>query len=127
MITIQDINFKDKKALVRVDFNVPLNKEFVVTDPTRIQAAKPTILKILNDGGSCVLMSHLGRPKGKEAAFSLQHIVDSVSNVLGVPVLFVSDCVGDTAESAAANLKPGEVLLLENLRYYKEENPLDIY
>jgi len=125
MITIQDINFKDKKALVRVDFNVPLNKEFEVTDPTRIQAAKPTILKILNDGGSCVLMSHLGRPKGKEEAFSLHHIVDSVSNVLGVPVLFVSDCVGDTAESAAANLKPGEVLLLENLRYYKEETAGD--
>ena len=125
MKTIQDINFKDKKALIRVDFNVPLNKEFVVTDATRIEAAKPTIEKILTDGGSCVLMSHLGRPKNKELAFSLQHIVEAASKALGVPVLFAPDCVGDIAETAVANLKPGEVLLLENVRYYKEETAGD--
>ena len=125
MKTIQDINFKDKKALIRVDFNVPLNKEFVVTDATRIEAAKPTIEKILTDGGSCVLMSHLGRPKSKELAFSLQHIVEAASKALGVPVLFAPDCVGDIAETAVANLKPGEVLLLENVRYYKEETAGD--
>ena len=125
MKTLQDINFKDKKALIRVDFNVPLNKEFVVTDATRIEAAKPTIEKILTDGGSCVLMSHLGRPKNKELAFSLQHIVEAASKALGVPVLFAPDCVGDIAETAVANLKPGEVLLLENVRYYKEETAGD--
>ena len=125
MKTLQDINFKDKKALIRVDFNVPLNKEFVVTDATRIEAAKPTIEKILTDGGSCVLMSHLGRPKSKELAFSLQHIVEAASKALGVPVLFAPDCVGDIAETAVANLKPGEVLLLENVRYYKEETAGD--
>lgn len=125
MKTIQYINFKDKKALIRVDFNVPLNKEFVVTDATRIEAAKPTIEKILTDGGSCVLMSHLGRPKNKELAFSLQHIVEAASKALGVPVLFAPDCVGDIAETAVANLKPGEVLLLENVRYYKEETAGD--
>ena len=125
MKTIQDINFKDKKALIRVDFNVPLNKEFVVTDATRIEAAKPTIEKILKDGGSCVLLSHLGRPKNKERAFSLQHIVEAASKALGVPVLFAGDCVGDIAETAVANLKPGEVLLLENVRYYKEETAGD--
>ena len=125
MKTLQDINFKDKKALIRVDFNVPLNKEFVVTDATRIEAAKPTIEKILTDGGSCVLMSHLGRPKNKELAFSLQHIVEAASKALGVSVLFAPDCVGDIAETAVANLKPGEVLLLENVRYYKEETAGD--
>jgi len=104
---------------------VPLNKEFVVTDATRIEAAKPTIEKILTDGGSCVLMSHLGRPKSKELAFSLQHIVEAASKALGVPVLFAPDCVGDIAETAVANLKPGEVLLLENVRYYKEETAGD--
>ena len=125
MKTLQDINFKDKKALIRVDFNVPLNKEFVVTDATRIEAAKPTIEKILKDAGSCVLLSHLGRPKNKELAFSLQHIVEAASKALGVPVLFAGDCVGDIAETAVANLKPGEVLLLENVRYYKEETAGD--
>ena len=125
MKTKPDLNFKDKKALKRVDFNVPLNKEFVVTDATRIEAAKPTIEKILTDGGSCVLMSHLGRPKSKELAFSLQHIVEAASKALGVPVLFAPDCVGDIAETAVANLKPGEVLLLENVRYYKEETAGD--
>ena len=125
MKTIQDINFKDKKALIRVDFNVPLNKELVVTDSTRIEAAKPTIEKILNDGGSCVLLSHLGRPKNKELAFSLQHIVEAVSKVLGVQVLFASDCVGEIAETAVANLKPKQVLLLENVRYHMQETAGD--
>ena len=125
MKTIQDINFKDKKALIRVDFNVPLSNELVVTDATRIEAAKPTIVKILQDGGSCVLLSHLGRPKNKEPEFSLQHIVEAASTVLGVDVLFAPDCVGDIAETAVANLKPGEVLLLENVRYYKEETAGD--
>jgi phosphoglycerate kinase len=125
MKTIQDINFKDKKALIRVDFNVPLNNELVVTDATRIEAAKPTIVKILQGGGSCVLLSHLGRPKSKELEFSLQHIVEAASKVLGVHVLFVPDCVGEIAETAVANLKPGEVLLLENVRYYKEETAGD--
>jgi phosphoglycerate kinase len=125
MKTIQDINFKDKKALIRVDFNVPLNKELVVTDLTRIEAAKPTIEKILNDGGSCVLLSHLGRPKNKELEFSLQHIVEAVSKVLGVQVLFAPDCVGEIAETAVANLKPKQVLLLENVRYYVQETAGD--
>jgi len=125
MKTIQDINFKDKKALIRVDFNVPLNKELVVTDLTRIEAAKPTIEKILNDGGSCVLLSHLGRPKNKELEFSLQHIVEAVSKVLGVQVLFASDCVGEIAETAVANLKPKQVLLLENVRYHMQETDGD--
>tara|TARA_B100000497_G_scaffold104653_1_gene120469 strand:- start:105 stop:1292 length:1188 start_codon:yes stop_codon:yes gene_type:complete len=125
MKTIQDINFKDKKALIRVDFNVPLNKELVVTDLTRIEAAKPTIEKILNDGGSCVLLSHLGRPKNKELEFSLQHIVEAVSKVLGVQVLFASDCVGEIAETAVANLKPKQVLLLENVRYHMQETAGD--
>ena len=106
MKTIQNINFKDKKALIRVDFNVPLNNELVVTDATRIEAAKPTIVKILQDGGSCVLLSHLGRPQNKELEFSLQHIVEAASTVLGVHVLFAPDCVGDIAETAVANLKP---------------------
>ena len=125
MKTIQDINFKNKKALIRVDFNVPLNKDLVVTDTTRIEAAKTTILKILKDGGSCVLLSHLGRPKNKELEFSLQHIIEAASRVLGVPVLFAPDCVGDTAQTAVARLKPSEVLLLENVRYYKEETAGD--
>ena len=125
MKTIHDINFKDKKALIRVDFNVPLNKELVVTDLTRIEAAKPTIEKILNDGGSCVLLSHLGRPKNKELEFSLQHIVEAVSKVLGVQVLFASDCVGEIAETAVANLKPKQVLLLENVRYHMQETAGD--
>ena len=125
MKTIQDINFKDKKALIRVDFNVPLNKELVVTDLTRIEAAKPTIEKILNDGGSCVLLSHLGRPKNKELEFSLQHIVEAISKVLGVQVLFASDCVGEIAETAVANLKPKQVLLLENVRYHMQETAGD--
>lgn len=125
MKTVNDFNFDSKKALIRVDFNVPLNDEFQVTDTTRIVAAKPTIIKILEDGGSCILMSHLGRPKGNESAFSLQHIVPVVSEILGVAVKFVPDCVGETVEEAAQNLQSGEILLLENLRFYKEEKEGD--
>ncbi len=125
MKTIDDFNFEDKKALIRVDFNVPLNDDHEVTDATRIEAAKPTITKILKDGGSVVLMSHLGRPKANESEFSLKNIVDKVSEVLDVKVKFVNDCVGEEAETAAENLKPGEVLLLENLRYHKEEEKGD--
>ena len=126
MKTIYDINFKAKKALIRVDFNVPLDETFHVTDATRIEAAKPTIDKILADGGSVILMSHLGRPKGVQAEFSLQHIVGKVSEVLGLPVQFASDCMGEKAENAAAKLQPGDVLLLENLRFYAEEEAGDI-
>ncbi|WP_159022136.1 phosphoglycerate kinase [Formosa sp. L2A11] len=126
MKTLNDFNFNNKKALIRVDFNVPLDKDFTVTDNTRIVSAKPTIIKILEDGGSCVLMSHLGRPKGAQDEFSLKHIVNEVSNILGVTVKFASDCVGEVAEKAVADLKPGEVLLLENLRFYAEETAGDV-
>lgn len=126
MKTINDFNFKDKKAIIRVDFNVPLDEHFNVTDATRIEAAKPTIDKILQDGGSVILMSHLGRPKGVQDEFSLRHIVDTASNILGVSVKFASDCIGSVAENAAKDLKSGEVLLLENLRFYKEEEAGDI-
>jgi len=126
MKTLNDFNFSSKKALIRVDFNVPLDENFTVTDANRIEAAKPTIDKILADGGSVILMSHLGRPKGVEDNYSLKHIVKTTAEVLGVPVKFASDCVGDVAETAAANLKPGEVLLLENLRFYKEEEAGDV-
>ncbi len=121
MITINDFNFKNKKALIRVDFNVPLNEEFQVTDATRILSAKPTISKILNDGGAVVLMSHLGRPKGVDDKFSLRHIVDKVSEILKIKVKFVTDCIGDKVEKEVAALQNGEVLLLENLRFHKEE------
>jgi phosphoglycerate kinase len=126
MKTINDIHFGGKKALIRVDFNVPLNKEFQVTDITRIKAAKPTIIKVLEDGGAAVLMSHLGRPKGVEAKFSLGHIVEKVSEVLGVQAKFVDSCVGADAEAAVAALNPGEVLILENLRFHKEETAGDV-
>ncbi len=125
MKTVNDFDFKNKKALIRVDFNVPLNDDLEVTDATRIEAAKPTIIKILEDGGSCILMSHLGRPKNKEAEFSLQHIVKSASDILGVTVTFVSDCIGPRVAEAVSAVKPGEILLLENLRYYEEETKGD--
>ncbi|MFK6999484.1 phosphoglycerate kinase [Flavobacterium oreochromis] len=121
MKTIFDIDFKDKKALIRVDFNVPLDENFNVTDTTRIEAAKPTIDKILNEGGAVILLSHLGRPKGVQDQFSLKHIVSRTAEILGRPVTFASDCIGSIAENAAANVKPGDILLLENLRFYKEE------
>jgi len=126
MKTIHDINFEGKKALIRVDFNVPLDANFNVTDATRIYAAKPTIIKILEDGGAVVLMSHLGRPKGAEDKFSLKHISDKVSEIIGVEVNFTDNCVGEVAEKAAADLKMGEVLLLENLRFHDEEKKGDV-
>jgi len=125
MKTVNDFNFKNKKALIRVDFNVPLNEALEVTDATRIEAAKPTILKVLEDGGSAVLMSHLGRPKGVEEKFSLKHIVDKASDIIGVQVKFVNDCIGEDVETAVANLQNGEVLILENLRFYDEEKAGD--
>lgn len=123
---VDSLSFAGKKALVRVDFNVPLNEDFTVSDDTRIQAAVPSIKKILNDGGSAILMSHLGRPKGgPEEKYSLKHIISAVEAALGTPVQFSSDCIGAEAESKAAALKAGEVLLLENLRFYKEEEKGD--
>ena len=126
MKTLQDFNFKNKKAVIRVDFNVPLDENFHVTDTTRIEAAKPTIDKIIADGGSVILMSHLGRPNGVEEKYSLQHIVKTASEILGTEVLFASDCVGEIAKKAAENLQPGQVLLLENLRFYAEEEAGDV-
>lgn len=125
MKTIDDYNFKNKKALIRVDFNVPIGKDGKVGDKTRIEAAKPTIIKILEDGGSVILMSHLGRPENKESKYSLEQIVDAVSEVLGVKTKFVGDCVGTEAEKAVNELEAGEILLLENLRYYNEETKGD--
>ncbi len=122
MADIHSYNFSGKRALIRVDFNVPLNKEtFEVTDDTRIRAAAPTILHVLKNGGSVVLMSHLGRPNGVEEKYSLKHIVDQVAKVMGVPVKFVSDCINEESLSASRNLQPGEILLLENVRFYKQE------
>ncbi len=126
MKTINDFNFQGKKALVRVDFNVPQDEQYNVTDNTRIAAVKPTVDKIINDGGSVILMTHLGRPKGEVSnQFSLKHIVNEVSTVLGKEVKFVDDCVGENAEAAAAILQPGEILLLENLRFHNEEEKGD--
>ena len=125
MKTLNDFNFKNKKALIRVDFNVPLDANFKVTDATRIQAAKPTIIKILEDGGSCVLMSHLGRPKGAQEEFSLKHIVSKVEDIIGVETQFVNNCVGEEVEQAVANLEPGKILILENLRFHEEETKGD--
>ncbi len=123
---VDSLNFAGKKALIRVDFNVPLNEDFSVSDDTRIQAAVPSIQKILKDGGSAILMSHLGRPKGgPEEKYSLKHIISAVEAALGTKVQFASDCIGEEAESKAAGLKAGEVLLLENLRFYKEEEKGD--
>ncbi|MDD4820159.1 MAG: phosphoglycerate kinase [Flavobacteriales bacterium] len=126
MKTINDFNFAGKKAIARVDFNVPYDENFNITDDNRIQAVVPTVKKILADGGSVILMSHLGRPDGKvQDKYSLKHIVGHVSEVLGVPVKFASDCIGAPAKEAAAALKPGEVLLLENLRFHAEEEKGD--
>ena len=126
MKTINDINFKGKRALIRVDFNVPLDKSFSVTDDNRVRATIPTLKKILDDGGSCILMSHLGRPKeGPEEKYSLKHTLQTTEKLLGRKVQFAADCIGDEAKTKAKNLKPGEVLLLENLRFYKEEEKGD--
>src|SRR5689334_9975249 len=128
MKTIDQFNFKNHRALIRVDFNVPLDKQFNITDDSRIRAALPTIQKILKDGGSAVLMSHLGRPlkKLKEDGsidykkFTLKHCVQRTSDLLKTPVKFAGDCIGEEAFKMSSELKPGEVLLLENLRFYKE-------
>ena len=126
MKTVNDFNFKDKKALVRVDFNVPQSADLKVTDNTRIQAVKPTIDKILNDGGSVILMTHLGRPKGKVTEeFSLKNIVGEIETVLGRTVKFCADCIGNEATEMTSELQPGEILLLENLRFYNEEEKGD--
>ena len=122
MKTIDNYNFANKKALIRVDFNVPLNKEFEITDANRINAAIPTIKKILKDGGSVILMSHLGRPKqGPEEKFSLKHLIPYLSEQLNTEVKFADNCVGESAKKMSESLLPGEVLLLENLRFHKEE------
>ena len=126
MKTVNDFNFKNKKAIIRVDFNVPLDENFNVTDATRIEAAKPTIDKILADGGSVILMSHLGRPKGVEEKYSLKHILKTASAILGVPVQFAANCVGAEAKAASEKLQSGEVLLLENLRFHAEEEAGDL-
>lgn len=127
MRTVDSINFKNQKALIRVDFNVPLNEAFEITDDTRIKAAIPTIKKILSDGGAVILMSHLGRPKqGPENKFSLKHLVKELSDRFSTEVKFADDCIGDNAESLSSGLQPGEILLLENLRFYKEETKGDI-
>ena len=127
MKTIKDYNFQGKKALVRVDFNVPQDDQLKVTDNTRIAAVKPTVDKILSDGGSVILMAHLGRPKGEaKDEFSLKHIVDEISDVLGNKVKFAEDCIGENAVKAAAELQPGEILLLENLRFHNEEEKGDV-
>lgn len=126
MKTINDFDFKDKKALVRVDFNVPQSADLKVTDNTRIQAVKPTIDKILNDGGSVILVTHLGRPKGKfSEEFSLKNIVPEIESVLNKSISFCPDCMGEDAKNMTAALKPGEILLLENVRFYEEEEKGD--
>ena len=126
MRTLANQNFSNRRAIVRVDFNVPIDDQFQVTDSTRITAAKETIDYILNQGGSCVLISHLGRPKGKDLKLSLSHIVSKVEQILQVPVSFFGDCVGRAAEQAAASIVPGGVTLMENLRFYKEETAGDL-
>ncbi|UQD55615.1 phosphoglycerate kinase [Flavobacterium sp. K5-23] len=126
MKTLNNFDFKNKKAIIRVDFNVPLDENFNVTDATRIEAAKPTIDAILAQGGSVILMSHLGRPKGVEEKYSLKHILKKTAEILGVPVQFAANCIGEEAATAASNLQAGSVLLLENLRFHSEEEAGDV-
>ena len=126
MKTLNNFDFNNKKAIIRVDFNVPLDENFNVTDTTRIEAAKPTIDYILSNGGSVILMSHLGRPKGAQDKYSLKHILKTTSEILGVSVKFAADCIGAEAQEAAKSLKAGEVLLLENLRFHDEEEAGDV-
>ena len=126
MTQFNDQNFKGRKVLVRVDFNVPLDEQYHITDDSRIKATIPTIKKILADGGSAILMSHLGRPKdGHTDKYSLKHLVQPLSKLLGTEVQFAADCIGEEAKSKADQLQPGQVLLLENLRFYKEEEKGD--
>ena len=117
-MTLQDLDLQGKRALVRVDFNVPLDENQTITDATRIRRAVPTIQALLDAGASVVLMSHLGRPKGPSAELSLKHVVPTLSELLGKPVKFAEDCVGDKALDVTQHLAPGEVALLENLRFY---------
>ena len=125
MQIIDNYSFTGKKAIIRVDFNVPLGAQYEVSDDTRIRGALPTIKKVLQDGGSAILMSHLGRPKsGPEEKFSLKHVIPTLARHLGIDVLFASDCVGTEAKEKSSNLKPGEVLLLENLRFHSAENKI---
>jgi phosphoglycerate kinase len=127
MKTIDQISFAGKRALVRVDFNVPLDENFNITDDNRMTAALPTIQKILKDGGAVILMSHLGRPKGgPEDKFSLKHLIPHLSDLLGQEVQFADDCIGADALEKSKKLAKGEVLLLENLRFYKEEEKGDV-
>ncbi len=126
MRTLNQLNFRNECAVIRVDFNVPLNDNMEVTDTTRIEAAKPTIDYILSEGGKCVLISHLGRPKGPEPKLSLSNIIETVSQILGLPVYFSESCVGPSSQAQAAALKPGDVLMMENLRYHSEETEGDI-
>lgn len=121
MQNIDNYNFTNKRAIVRVDFNVPLNNSFEITDDTRIRAAIPTLKKVLEKGGSLIIMSHLGRPKGPNEKFSLKHIIPKIEEKLGVKIKFAPDCMGKEVQELSATLKPGEVLLLENLRFYAEE------
>ncbi len=121
MQKIDNYNFKGKRAIVRVDFNVPLNEQFQITDDTRIRAAIPTLKKVLDEGGSLIIMSHLGRPKGPTDKYSLKHIIPAIEEKIGTKIKFAPDCMGPEAEELSKNLKPGEVLLLENLRFYAEE------
>ena len=116
---MKDINFKNRKVLIRVDFNVPLDNKLRVSDDTRILASKPTIKKILDDGGSCILMSHLGRPKESEKEFSMHNILYKIEEIFERNVIFSNDCIGRRAKKLSHGLKPGEILLLENLRYYQ--------
>ncbi|HKO81703.1 MAG TPA: phosphoglycerate kinase, partial [Chitinophagaceae bacterium] len=127
MSKFTDHNFAGQKALIRVDFNVPLSDKYEITDDTRIKAAIPTIKKIIGDGGMAILMSHFGRPKGgPEEKYSLKHLVKHLSDLLGSTVLFADDCIGEQAYMTANMMRPGEVLLLENLRFYKEEEKGDV-
>ena len=125
MNRIQNYAFANKKALLRVDYNVPLNEQFEITDTTRIDASLPTLRKILDDGGSVIIMSHLGRPKGKDASCSLKHILPYLRKLTGVEVLFAEDCIGAETEAMVARLQPKQILLLENVRFYKEETDGD--
>ena len=126
MVSIEKQNFKGLKAIIRVDFNVPLDTDNKVLDSSRIEAAKPTILKVINDGGSCILMSHLGRPKKKETAFSLKNLIPEIEKILKLKLKFAEDALGNTTKEITKNLRPGEVLLLENLRFYPEETQGEI-
>ena len=126
MVSIEKQNFKGLKAIIRVDFNVPLDTNNKVLDSSRIEAAKPTILKVINDGGSCILMSHLGRPKKKETAFSLKNLIPEIEKILKLKLKFAEDALGNTTKEITKNLRPGEVLLLENLRFYPEETQGEI-